>query len=81
MALQARLSNSGVDGIVQFTPNDSCTMTSYADDLKLYAHSGPALSALFEITQRYLACFGMTTAADKGHVLQVGGSRVRSIEV
>ncbi len=58
-----------MDGIVSFDIGDTFAMTSYADDLKLFSHTGPALTALFEATSYYLAAFGMVTAVEKSHVL------------
>ena len=60
----------GVEGMVAFDNNqDVCALTSYADDLKLYAHSGAALSHLFSETKHYLAAFGMTTSVEKSNLL------------
>lgn len=56
--------------MVAFDNNqDVCALTSYADDLKLYAHSGAALSHLFSETKHYLAAFGMTTSVEKSNLL------------
>ena len=71
----------GIEGLVQFTPSDTCTLTSYADDVKLFAHTPAALTRLCNITQSYLASFSMAVALAKCDVLQVGGKQLRSIEV
>ena len=50
------------------------TLTSYADDIKLFATTQLALSSLFEGVSHYLACFGMTVEPSKSNVLAIGGS-------
>lgn len=50
------------------------TLTSYADDIKLFANSESALNTLFDEVTTFLAHFGLHAAPDKSHVVCIGGT-------
>ena len=47
-----------VDGIIAFGGN-TAYLTTYADDIKLFTASQPALEELYTRVQQYLAFFGL----------------------
>lgn len=69
--LQRRLTRLQLPGLISFDTVPS-TLTSYADDLKLFAYTAEGLDLAFEQVSLYLNTLGLSSAADKGFALGIG---------
>lgn len=57
------------------------TLTSYADDLKLFSYTECGLQAAFSTVQFYLSRLGLTTSASKGFVLHVTNNKSKPTHI